>query len=113
MIDFNQVLTVTFTLFAVIDMPGSIPVIISVRNKAGAVQSEIATAASGALMLAFLAVGERFLGIMGVDLKSFALAGSIVIFIIGLEMALGHDFFRHEGDMKSGSIVPLAFPIIA
>jgi multiple antibiotic resistance protein len=113
MIDFNQLLTVTFTLFAVIDMPGSIPVIISLRNKTGAIQSELATAASGALMLVFLAVGERFLGIMGVDLKSFAVAGSIVIFIIGLEMVLGREFFRHEGDMKSGSIVPIAFPLIA
>jgi multiple antibiotic resistance protein len=113
MLDFNQILTVTFTLFAVIDMPGSIPIIISLRNRTGAIQSEIATAASGFLMLLFLAVGERFLGIMGVDIKSFALAGSIVIFIIGLEMVLGRDFFKHESNMKSGSIVPIAFPIIA
>jgi multiple antibiotic resistance protein len=111
--DFNQVLTVTFTLFAVIDMPGSVPLIISLRNKTGAIHSEVATAVSGALMLLFLWVGERILGIMGVDISSFALAGSIVIFIIGLEMVLGRDFFHHEADIKSGSIVPIAFPIIA
>jgi len=111
--DFKEVLTITFTLFAVIDVVGSIPVIIDLRQKLGHVQSEVATLVSGLLMFVFLWFGEPFLGLLGVDLSSFALAGSIVIFIIGMEMVLGREFFKNDGDAKSGSVVPIAFPIIA
>lgn len=113
MFNFDQILTVSFTLFAVIDVLGSVPVIISLREKLGHVQSEKATLAAGALMIGFLFIGEKFLGTLGVDLKSFAVAGSVVIFFIGLEMVLGRDFFKTEPDNKTGSIVPIAFPIIA
>ena len=64
-------------------------------------------------MVLFLLTGERFLGILGLDVKSFAVGGSIVIFILGLEMVLGHEFFKSEGDPKSGTVVPIAFPLIA
>lgn len=113
MFDYSEVLTISFTLFAVIDIIGSIPVIITLREKLGHIQSEMATLVAGLLMFVFLFIGERFLGLLGVDLSSFALAGSIVIFIIGLEMVLGREFFKNDGDAKSGSIVPIAFPIIA
>lgn len=113
MFDFKESLTVTFTLFAVIDIIGSIPVLIAMRNKIGLIQSEIATLVAGLLMTIFFLVGEQFLNILGIDIHSFALAGSIVIFIIGLEMVLGRDFFKTDPNAKTGSIVPIAFPIIA
>lgn len=113
MFDFQEILTVTFTLFAVIDIIGSIPVVIGLREKIGHIQSEQATLVAGLLMTVFFLVGEKFLNLLGIDIHSFALAGSIVIFIIGLEMVLGIDLFKTDPDAKSGSIVPIAFPIIA
>lgn len=110
----KEILTVTFTLFAVIDMLGSIPVLASLRVKMGGeIRSTQATIVSGALMIVFLLIGEQFLGLLGIDVHSFAVAGSIVIFIIGLEMVLGLEFFKSDPDSKSGSVVPIAFPLIA
>lgn len=113
MISFKDTLTVTFTLFAVIDVLGSIPILISLKEKLGGIPAGRATFASGFLMVLFLLVGEPFLGLMGVDIHSFAVAGSIVIFILGLEMVLGIEFFKSEKEGKSGTLVPIAFPIIA
>ena len=113
-ISLKQLLTITFTLFAVIDILGSIPVLISLKDKMGGqIQSLQATIASGALMILFLFVGEGFLKLLGVDVQSFAVAGSLVIFIIGFEMILGVDFFKQDNNPKSGSMVPIAFPLIA
>jgi len=110
----KEILTVSFTLFAVIDMLGSIPILISLRDKMGGViLSTQATLASGALMILFLFVGKEFLGLLGLDVRSFAVAGSIVIFILGLEMVLGLEFFKPDKNAKSGSVVPIAFPLIA
>lgn len=112
-LDFSQIVTLSFTLFAVIDVLGSIPVIIGLKKKMGDISATQATLVSGALILAFFFVGEQMLNFMGLDIHSFAIAGSIVIFILGLEMVLGFDFFRHDNDSKSGNVVPIAFPIIA
>jgi multiple antibiotic resistance protein len=109
----NQTLTATFALFAVIDILGSIPVLISFRNKMGHISALRATLVSGFLILLFFFLGERFLGILGLDIPSFAIAGSIVLFILGLEMVLGIEFFKGEPNVKAGSVVPIAFPIIA
>lgn len=110
----KEILTVTFTLFAVIDIVGSVPVLASLRMKMGGViRSTQATLASGGLMILFLFLGKQFLGLLGIDVRSFAVAGSIVIFIIGLEMILGVEFFKADTDPKSGSVVPIAFPLIA
>ena len=110
----KETLTITFTLFAVIDILGSIPILISLKEKmGGTIRSTQATIASGALMLIFLFVGQQLLNILGLDSQSFAVAGSIVIFIIGLEMVLGLDFFKQDDNPKSGSVVPIAFPLIA
>ena len=113
--DFNlsQLLTVSFTLFAVIDVIGSIPLLIAMKDKMGAIRELKATLISGALMILFLFVGESFLQMLGVDRRSFAVAGSIVIFVLGLEMVLGHEFFKSDKNAKSGTVVPIAFPIIA
>ena len=111
---FKEILTVTFTLFAIIDMLGNAPVLISLKAKmGGTIRSLQATLASGALMLLFLFFGKEFLNVLGLDVKSFAVAGSIVIFIIALEMVLGLEFFKSESNPKTGSVVPIAFPLIA
>jgi multiple antibiotic resistance protein len=110
----KEILTVSFTLFAVIDMLGSIPILASLREKMGGViKSTQATLASGALMILFLFAGKQFLNLLGLDVKSFAVAGSIVIFILGLEMILGLEFFKPDKNAKTGSVVPIAFPLIA
>ena len=113
-ISIKETLSVSFTLFAVIDMLGSIPVLASLRQKmGGTIKSTQATLVSGGLMIIFLFAGKGFLNLLGLDVKSFAVAGSIVIFILGLEMVLGMEFFKPEKGAKSGSVVPIAFPIIA
>ncbi len=110
---FNQLLTVTFTLFAVIDIIGSIPLLHALKKKIGSLNEGKATLISGALMVLFLFGGEQFLRILGVDQKSFAVGGSIVIFILGLEMVLGIELFKSEPDAKASVVVPIAFPLIA
>ncbi len=112
-ISLNELLTVSFTLFAVIDIIGSIPILISLKQKIGHINEFKATLISGGLMILFLYVGEKFLNILGVDKKSFAVGGSIVIFILGLEMVLGLEFFKAEKDAKASTVVPIAFPLIA
>ena len=109
----NELLTVTFTLFAVIDIVGSIPLLISLKEKMGGINSTKATLVSGGLMIAFLFFGESFLRILGLDKRSFAVGGSIVIFLLGLEMVLGHEIFKADKDAKAGTVVPIAFPVIA
>jgi multiple antibiotic resistance protein len=112
-LNLDELITVTFTLFAVIDIIGSIPLLISLKEKMGGIRELRATLISGGLMILFLLVGEKFLNILGLDVRSFAVGGSIVIFILGLEMVLGHEFFKSDGDAKSGTMVPIAFPLIA
>ncbi|MFY7900870.1 MAG: MarC family protein [Chitinophagaceae bacterium] len=109
----DELLTITFTLFAVIDIVGSIPLLISLKEKMGGIKSTQATLVSGALMIAFLFFGESFLKILGLDIRSFAVGGSIVIFLLGLEMVLGHEIFKADKDGKAGNVVPIAFPVIA
>lgn len=109
----DQLLTVTFTLFAVIDIVGSIPLLISLKEKMGAIRSFKATLVSGALMILFLYLGKPFLNVLGLDVRSFAVGGSVVIFLLGLEMVLGHEIFKGDKNAQSGTVVPIAFPIIA
>jgi len=109
---YNQILSVTMILFAIIDILGSIPILISLRNKAGHLQSGKASIVALLIMILFLFAGEELLRIIGLDVSSFAIAGSIVIFIIAMEMILGINLFKEEVS-ESVSIVPLAFPLIA
>jgi multiple antibiotic resistance protein len=111
--DFDQLLTVSFTLFAVIDIIGSIPLLHALKKKLGGLHEGKATLISGALMVLFLFGGEQFLKILGVDQRSFAVGGSIVIFILGLEMVLGIELFKSQPDEKASVVVPIAFPLIA
>jgi multiple antibiotic resistance protein len=110
---FDDLLTVTFTLFAIIDIVGSIPLLISIKERLGGINELKATLLSGLLMVLFVFVGEELLKIFGLDVGSFAVGGSIVIFILGLEMVLGVEFFKPDADPRSGTLVPIAFPLIA
>jgi multiple antibiotic resistance protein len=111
--DFKALLTVSFTLFAIIDIVGSVPVLISLKSKMGGINEVKATLISGALMILFLFTGEPLLNLLGLDIRSFAVGGSIVIFILGLEMVLGLEFFKSEKDARAATVVPIAFPLIA
>jgi multiple antibiotic resistance protein len=112
MFSIKEIASVTLTLFAVIDILGSIPIIIDLRKREGKIESEKATIVSAVLMIAFLFLGQSILQLFGIDFQSFAMAGAIIIFLIGLEMILGKDFFHTDPETRSGSIVPLAFPLI-
>src|ERR671933_224865 len=109
----KDLLTVTFTLFAVIDIVGAIPVLISLKNKLGGINEFRATLVSGVLMVLFLFIGKPFLNLLGLDVRSFAVGGSIVIFLLGLEMVMGFEFFKSEKDVRAATVVPIAFPLIA
>lgn len=110
--DFKEIVTASMVLFAVIDILGSIPVIIGLRKKVGHIQSEKASVVSAVIMIAFLFVGERILHLIGIDVNSFAVAGSLIIFFLALEMILGISLY-HDTEPESASIVPIAFPLIA
>ena len=109
----QNVLSIGLILFSVIDILGNIPVIIDLKKKGVEVDSMKAALVSLGLMVGFLYAGEGILKIFGVDVQSFAIAGAIIIFFIGLEMILGVKFFRESVGTQTGTIVPIAFPLIA
>lgn len=111
-LDFREILTVGMVLFAVIDIVGTIPVVVDLRTKHGHIESGKASIVAGVIMIVFLFVGEQLLNLIGIDVHSFAVAGSFVLFFLALEMILGIRIYRDE-DPGSASIVPLAFPLIA
>ncbi len=114
MFKIKEILSVSLILFSVIDIIGSIPIIIDLRKKAGHVQSEKATLVSGIIMVIFLLLGEGILSLFGIDVGSFAVAGAIIMFLLGMEMILGITLFKEgANDGSTASIVPLAFPLIA
>nr|WP_315149318.1 MarC family protein [uncultured Flavobacterium sp.] len=110
--DLKEIITVGMVLFAVIDIVGSIPIIIGLRAKHGHIESEKASLVAASIMILFLFVGEEFLNLIGIDVHSFAVAGSLVLFFLALEMILGIHLYRDE-EASSASIVPIAFPLIA
>jgi len=110
--DIVQILAAFMVLFAIIDIPGSIPIILDIKAKTGNIEPGKVTIVSLVIFLAFLFIGSPMLGIFGVDVSSFAIAGSFIIFLIGMEMVLGIELFKHDS-AGGGSIVPIAFPLIA
>lgn len=110
--DIKEILTLTLILFAVIDVIGSLPILIDLKSKIGKIESGKATIASGIIMVAFLFVGEKILSLIGIDISSFAIAGSFILFFLALEMILGIKFYKEES-ADAASIVPIAFPLIA
>jgi len=111
-LDFKQIATVSMVLFAVIDVVGSIPIIVDLRSRLGHIQSEKATIVAAIIMIAFLFVGEGMLKLIGIDANSFAVAGSFVLFFMALEMILGIRLYKDDNP-STASIVPIAFPLIA
>ncbi len=112
--NFTAIISVSLILFSVIDIIGSLPVIINMKKEGVIIKPSLATGSAGIIMLAFLFFGATILSLFGIEVSSFALAGSLVIFFIGLEMTLGIRFFRDEQEgNQSGSIVPIAFPLLA
>jgi len=111
-LDFKEIVTVGMVLFAVIDIVGTIPIMVDLKSKHGHIESEKASLVAGLIMVIFLFVGEEFLNIIGIDVHSFAVAGSFVLFFLALEMILGIRIYRDE-ESSSASIVPIAFPLIA
>ena len=111
-INWKDIFTISMILFAVIDIVGSIPIIVGLRSKMGHIQSEKATIVAAVIMIAFLFVGEEILKLIGIDANSFAVAGSFVLFFLALEMILGIHLYK-EDNPSTASIVPIAFPLIA
>ncbi len=110
--NFKEIATISMILFAVIDVIGSLPVLLDLQQKVGKIQSEKATLVSGVIMIAFMFVGEQILSLIGIDVSSFAIAGSFIIFFLALEMILGVKFYKEE-TAATASVVPIAFPLIA
>lgn len=110
--DFKEFVTASLVLFAVIDIVGSIPLIINLRLKVGHIQSEKASLVAAVIMIGFLFLGEEILNLIGIDINSFAVAGSFVILFLALEMILGITLYKDDIP-ETASIVPLAFPMIA
>lgn len=111
-LDFKEIATVGMVLFAVIDIVGTIPIIVDLRTKHGHIESEKASIVAGIIMIVFLFAGVGLLKLIGIDVNSFAVAGSFVLFFLALEMILGIRIYRDE-EASSASIVPIAFPLIA
>ncbi|WBL22150.1 MULTISPECIES: MarC family protein [unclassified Zunongwangia] len=110
--DLRQVFTAGMVLFAVIDIIGSIPIVLDLRKKVGHIQSEKASIVAGLLMIAFLFLGKEILNLIGIDVNSFAVAGAFILFFLALEMILGISLYKDDS-IESASIVPLAFPLVA
>ncbi len=110
-----EILASFMVLFAIIDILGSIPIILDIKTKTGTILPGKTTIVALGIMLLFLFIGEPLLGVFGVDISSFAIAGSIILLLMGLEMVLGVQLFKHEseGGAGSGAIIPIAFPLIA
>lgn len=112
MFSLKEIVTCTMVLFAVIDIVGSIPIVIGLRQKVGHIQSEKASLVAGLIMIGFLFLGEQILSLIGIDVNSFAVAGALIIFFLALEMIFGIQLYKDESS-GTASIVPIAFPIIA
>ena len=114
MLMLKALVSVTLVLFSVIDIPGSLPIIINMKKQGVVINAAMATLVAGILMISFLFFGASILGLFGIEISSFALAGSLIIFFIGLEMILGIRFFRDmDQEGSEGTIVPIAFPLLA
>ncbi len=114
-LNLKEIFSVSLILFSIIDILGSIPIILNIRKKTGGIHAERTTLVSGLLMFGYLFLGTQILGLFGVDVKSFAVAGAVILLLMGFEMILGREIFKHNPTTgaRSSSIVPLAFPIIA
>src|SRR5215471_17783815 len=107
MFSIHNILSISLTLFLVIDILGSVPIIIGIKRNSGALNPAAIVAFSGVLMIAFTLIGESLLAMLGIQVKSFAIAGAVVLLLLALEMILGATIFKSDDDSKSGNIVPI------
>ena len=112
-LDFQQFLSAFIVLFAVIDIIGSIPNILDLKQKGRSVNALKATLIAFALLLGFFYAGDMMLRLFQVDIASFAVAGAFVIFLMSLEMILDIEIFKNTGPIKEATLVPLVFPLLA
>ncbi len=113
-LNFLEIISVFMVMFAVIDIFGSIPIILSIKNKGGVIKAGQASIVAFLVLMTFLFLGEQILNLFGVDISSFAIAGSFIILFLALEMVLGVELFKTETSASaSASIVPIAFPLVA
>ena len=110
--DIKEIISATMVLFAVVDIIGSVPIIINLRKKAGRIQSEKTAIVAGGLLVVFLFLGKQLLNLFGVTVEAFAVAGAFILFFLALEMILGITLYKGTTP-ESASIVPLAFPMVA
>lgn len=111
-LNLREIASATMILFAVIDIVGSVPIVIDLRNKVGHIQSEKASIVAAIIMISFLFIGEEILKLIGIDVNSFAVAGSFVLFFLAIEMILGVTLYKDDAP-QTAAVVPLAFPLIA
>lgn len=112
-LDFQQFLSAFTVLFAVIDIIGSIPIILDLKQKGRSVNALKATLIAFALLIGFFYAGDMMLRLFQVDIASFAVAGAFVIFLMSLEMILDIEIFKNTGPIKEATLVPLVFPLLA
>ena len=113
LISFKEILSTFLVMFAIIDITGSIPIFVSMRDKGTKIKPFQATAAALVLFIGFYFLGDALLHLFGIDMPSFAVAGSVVLFILAFEMVLGRDIIKNEPTSSGASIIPIAFPLIA
>jgi len=111
-LNFVEILTASMVLFAVIDIIGAIPILVDLKKKGGEIQALKASSVALVVLIAFTFLGDNLLGLFGVDISSFAIAGSFILFIMGVEMVLGIEIIKYDGP-GGVSIVPIAFPLVA
>ena len=112
-ISFSELSRAFITLFAIIDITGSIPLILSLKSKGIDINPIKTTCVALGIMIMFLFLGERIMHLFNVDIQSFAVAGSFILFIMALEMILDVEIFKNNGPKNVGAIVPIAFPLVA
>ncbi|MPM41877.1 hypothetical protein SDC9_88537 [bioreactor metagenome] len=112
-INIREIASAFVVLFAVIDIAGSVPIILGIKKNNQTIDSLKATFLSIIILISFLFIGEALLSLFGVDISSFAVAGSIVIFVLAIEMIFGIEVFKNDGPTKSATLVPITFPLIA
>ena len=110
--DFRKVFSAFLILFAVVDVPGSTALIINMRQKIGYIDARKTATVAGIIMVTFLFTGQAVLNLFSVDVSFFFFFGSVILFLVGLEMSLNISIAKIEADAKSSSVVPLAFPMI-
>ncbi len=109
----KEIISTFIVMFAVIDIMGSVPIIIGIREKKKTYNPLLAAVISFVILAAFLFVGQAMLGLFGVDVSSFAVAGALVLLVLAIEMIFGIQIFKDDGPTDSATIVPIVFPLIA